>query len=467
MENQDLHYQPVARLAALIRARDLSCEDLCRSTFERIDALDPCLHSYAALREERAVAEARVADAEIARGQYRGPLHGMPIALKDLIFTQDCDTQAGTAIHRGFRPTHDATVVQRLKHHGAVIVGKAQMTEAGGMLHHPDVTPPLNPFGHHIWAGASSSGSAVATAAGLCAASLGSDTGGSIRSPSACNGLTGLRPTWGRVSRFGIFDLAQSYDTIGPIARCAEDAAIVLSAIAGIDAYDPTSLAQEVPAYAAGLGGIDGARSVRIGVDTSYIARGASCETLGMIEEVQAHFTELGARLTHFDMPETDELCMEVAALHAAELALAHEATYPARADLYGPWLARAVDRGRLLPPMQLAAAGFARARFTGQLDQIFARVDVLLLPVFAGGTPTRTEAERLAQDDPGTIFRFTIPSGAAGIPSLTLPARPNEDGRPAGFQLLGRRGEEQLLLRVGHALQCLTDWHLARPVLC
>ncbi|RWH67919.1 amidase [Mesorhizobium sp.] len=466
METRDLHYQPIARLAASIQIRELSCEDLCRSTFERIKLLDPGLHSFAALREEDAIAEARKADDEISRGQYRGPLHGIPIALKDLIFTEDCVTQAGTVIHRDFRPPYDATVVQRLKSHGAIIVGKAQMTEAGGMLHHPEVTPPLNPFGRAIWAGASSSGSAVATAAGLCAASLASDTGGSIRSPSACNGLTGLRPSWGRVSRFGIFDLAQSYDTVGPIARCAEDVAIVLSAIAGIDAYDPTSISQTVPDYRMCLDGIDGARAVRIGIDTGYIAQGAAPETLRMIEEVQAHFADLGAQLTYVEMPGTDELCLQVADLHAAELALAHAATYPARADLYGPWLAGAVDRGRAMDPIHLAAAGIARARFASQLDQIFAHVDALLLPVFAGGTPTRAEAERMAEDEPGTIFRFTIPSGAAGIPSLTLPAPQNADGRPTGFQLLGRRGEEQLLLRLGHALQCLTDWHLARPPL-
>lgn len=465
MTQDGLQYRSIRDLSVSVRNRDLTAETLCRATLERIHALNGRLHGYVAVMAETALEQAALADAEIERGQYRGPLHGIPIGLKDLIFTQDCATEAGTAIHRGFRPARDATVVERLKQAGAVVIGKTTMTEAGGMVHHPQVAPAINPFGPEIWAGASSSGSGVATAAGLCAASLGSDTGGSIRSPSACNGLTGLRPTWGRVSRFGIFDLSQSCDTIGPMARSVEDAAIVLSAIAGFDPLDPTSLGPDDTDFQISTG-IDGARGKRIGFDRNYITRGASDETVTMIDEVLERLVGLGAELVPIQLPDTEELVTHAAHIHMAEQALAHADTFPSHANLYGPWLRRGLERGRALDPVQLARAGIARDRFRGELTILLSSVDAMLLPVFVGGTPSRSEAERMASEEPHAIFRFTIPSAAAGVPSLTLPARINADGRPAGFQLLAKHWSERALLRIGQALQCATDWHLARPPL-
>src|SRR5829696_249483 len=257
----DLHYLSLDEVARRLRARKFSSVEATRAMLDRIGRLDPTLKSYATLTPERALADAKRLDAETAAGESRGPLHGVPIAIKDLCDTEGVPTAAGMAIRRGHVPAKDATVVARLKQAGAVILGKLQMTEGAYGVHHPSVDPPINPFNAAYWTGVSSSGSGVATAAGLCFASLGSDTGGSIRFPSTMNGLTGLKPTWGRVSRAGVFPLAESLDHIGPMTRSALDCAIVLGVIAGADERDPTALPLPVPDYAAcARQGVEGKR---------------------------------------------------------------------------------------------------------------------------------------------------------------------------------------------------------------
>ncbi|MDB5486299.1 MAG: amidase, partial [Reyranella sp.] len=260
----DLHYLSLDEVARRLKARKLSSVELTGSLLDRIGRIDPKLKSYATLTADRALADAARLDAETAAGTSRGPLHGVPIAVKDLCNTADIPTAAGMAIHRANVPSRDATVVARLKQAGAVILGKLQMTEGAYGAHHPTIPAPLNPWNAAYWTGSSSSGSGAATAAGLCFASLGSDTGGSIRFPSTMNGLSGLKPTWGRVSRAGVFALAESLDHIGPMTRSALDAAIVLGVIAGEDPDDPTSVGLPVPDYAASIG--SGVRGKRIGL---------------------------------------------------------------------------------------------------------------------------------------------------------------------------------------------------------
>lgn len=236
-----------------------------RAQLDRIAALDGALGSYAQVMTEVAMAQADAAEAEVAAGRYRGPLHGVPIAVKDLCWTKGFPTAAGMAIHKDYRPADDATVVRRLTEAGAVLLGKLQLTEGAYSDHHPSVTPPKNPWNAEYWSGISSSGSGSATAAGLCYGSLGSDTGGSIRWPCAANGLTGLKPSWGRVSRYGVFALAPTLDHVGSMARSAADAGAILGAIAGSDPSDPTAVLDPVPDYLAVLG--QSVCGLRIGVD--------------------------------------------------------------------------------------------------------------------------------------------------------------------------------------------------------
>jgi amidase len=243
----DLHYLELTELAACIKARQISPPEVTRAQLARIAALDGELGSYVHVMAESAMAQAEAAQAELAAGQYRGPLHGVPIALKDLFWTKGHPTAAGSIIHSHYRPDHDASVVRRLNEAGAVVLGKLQLTEGAYSDHHPSVTPPKNPWHSDYWPGISSSGPAVATAAGLCYGALASDTGGSIRWPCAANGLTGLKPSWGRVSRYGMFELAATLDHVGPIARSAADAGAMLGVIAGSDPEDPTAVLDPVP----------------------------------------------------------------------------------------------------------------------------------------------------------------------------------------------------------------------------
>jgi amidase len=264
----DLHYLELTELAVRIKARDVSPVVVARAQLDRTAALDGTLASYALVNADSAMAQARAAEAEIATGRYRGPLHGVPIAVKDLFWTKGVPSAGGMAIHKGFRPAEDATVVRRLRDAGAVLLGKLQMTEGAYSDYHPSITPPKNPWGAEYWPGISSSGPGVATAGGICFGALGSDAGGSIRWPSAANGVTGLKPTWGRVSRHGAFELAATLDHVGPTARSTADAAAILAAIAGGDLNDPTARLDTVPDYLAAAQ--QGVQGLRIGVDPAW-----------------------------------------------------------------------------------------------------------------------------------------------------------------------------------------------------
>ena len=277
------------------------------------------------------MSRAAAADAETAKGIWRGPLHGVPIAVKDLCFTEFGRTTGGTMIRKNWTPDHNATVVDRLEQGGAVILGKLKMTEGAYTSHHPDDPSPLNPWNLDHWVGSSSTGSGVATAAGLCYGSLGSDTGGSIRFPSATCGLTGIKPTWGRVSRYGVFALAASLDHVGPMTRSAADAAAILGVIAGADPNDPTALQAAVPDYLAAAN--QGIRGVTIGIDRSYNGerhrpggrRGGRGGGTGAA-------SSLGAKIREIAFPSTDKLLRGWIPFCSIETAIAHKETYPARA---------------------------------------------------------------------------------------------------------------------------------------
>src|SRR5215475_8158478 len=257
MSADPIHYKSITEISELIRRRELRPSEVTEAMLSRIEKLDGEFYGYAVVLAERAMAQAKRYDGEIARGIWRGPLHGVPIGLKDLCYTNFAPTAGGTTIYAGFVPSFNATIVDRLEHAGAITLGKLKMTEGAYTSHHPDAQAPLNPWNTNYWVGSSSSGSGVATSAGLCYGSIGSDTGGSIRFPSATCGLTGIKPTWGRVSRAGVFPLADSLDHVGPMCRSALDCAIVLGAIAGEDERDPTA----VPDYSATIGsGVSGKR---------------------------------------------------------------------------------------------------------------------------------------------------------------------------------------------------------------
>lgn len=468
MDHRELAFLDLVALGRALRARELTALEVTRAMFERIAALDGRLHAYVTLMRDSAEAEARAADAAFARGEDRGPLQGVPVAVKDLCDAAGVATSAGMPVVRAnvAAATRDATVVARLRAAGAVILGKLQLTEGAVAHHHPDITVPVNPHNPDYWSGASSSGSGVAVAAGLCYAALGSDTGGSIRFPSFANGITGLKPTWGRVSRAGVFPLSWSLDHVGPMARCSADCAAVLGAIAGADDADPTALAAPVDDYLGAIG--SGVRGLRIGFDEAWATRDVDAEIVAGLHAVLAALRVAGAQVVPVTMPATDEVIAAWAPLCTADAAAAHAATYPTQAAGYGPGLTTLLDAGRAASAVDYALAHDVRLNYRGALARVFASVDVVIAPAYMRQNPTLAAFATFgeAEQDWPELIRFTAPFDLSGTPTLSLPTGCNADGAPLGIQLLGPHLGEATLLRAGHALQGVTDWHRRRPAL-
>jgi amidase len=456
----DLHYLSLAEVSRRLAAREISSVEVTRALLDRIARVDGRLKSYAIVTAERALADAARADGETAAGKRRGPLHGVPVAVKDLCDTAGIATAAGMAIHRDRVPAKDATVVARLRAAGAVILGKLQMTEGAFGAHHPSIPAPLNPWNEAYWTGSSSSGSGAATAAGLCFAALGSDTGGSIRFPSTMCGLSGLKPSWGRVSRAGVFPLAPSLDHIGPMTRSALDAALVLGVLAGLDPDDPTTSPAPVPDYAATID--RGVRGFRIGVPTDLV--GMDADSRAALDGAIAVLAAAGGSMVEIVLPPLDEPTVQWLSLCGVEAALAHEKTYPARAAEYGPVLAGLLDTGREVSALDLARLQLRRARLTGELNRLMATVDLLLMPVMGIATPLIAAMANRTPETVAARLRYTAPFDMSGHPTLTLPGGFTTDGMPTGFQIVGRAFDEAAILAAGHAYQNATGWHLKRP---
>lgn len=461
--SSDLHYLELHELSLLIRTGKLSPVEVTEAQLARIERLDGTLHAFARVTAELALDQAREAERELLRGECRSPLHGIPLAVKDLLHTAGIPTAAGMPIHQAFIPQEDATVVARLREAGSVLLGKLQMTEGAFAIHHPDLATPINPWHPGHWAGASSSGSGVATAAGLCYASIGSDTGGSIRFPCAANGLTGLKPTWGRVSRHGCFELAASLDHIGPITRSARDALFLLSTIAGHDPKDPTSLPSvclEVPSIE------DSFRGLRVGIDEAWLSDGVDLVIQQALERIMAIVRDSGGTLQRVRMPDTRAVSGNWEAHCGVQTAVAHAATYPQRAMEYGPALSRLIEGGRALSGMDYQRVLLDAQRFSGELDSVLNEVDLLLAPVQPYAAPTHEQLASLAQDPEANrrLIQFTAPFNVSGHPCISLPCGFTADGLPIGCQFIAEWGGEAVLCRAGMAVQKVTDWHRRRP---
>lgn len=464
MDDDDIGWLGIDETARLIRQRQLSALEVARSMLRRIARLDPALKAYVRTTPELALAQAQAADAALARGDAVGPLHGVPVALKDLCWTAGIPTTAGMTIHADFRPAVDGTVVRRLREAGTVLLGKLKMTEGAFSAHHPAIAPPVNPWHPDAWTGVSSSGSGVAVAAGLCPGAIGTDTGGSIRYPSAANGVTGLKPTWGRVSRFGAFELAASLDHLGPMCRSATDCGLMLAAIAGADAQDPTALCTPLPDLLAG--DTDRLDGLRIGIDEAW----ASCEVepavTDALQALLRTLQGLGARVQPVTMPDTDAPVGDWVPMCGVEAAVAHAATFPSRRAEYGPLLAELLDTGHALRAVELQRMWLRRADFCGRLNTLMTGIDVLLAPALPLAAPSLARIAEL-RTQPGyrlRLQRFTVPFDLTGHPTLTLPCGFTADGLPLAGQLVADRLREDLLIRVGRAFQRVTDWHLRRP---
>lgn len=457
----DLHYLTLSEVAARIKSGELSSVEVTEALLSRIHRVDAELKSYARVLDDQALATAERLDRERREGKPLHPLHGVPVAIKDLLYTRGIPTAAGTIVMQDFVPDEDATVVTRLKQAGAVIIGKTQLTEGAFGAHHPRIPAPVNPWNRSLWSGVSSSGSGVAVAAGLAYGALGSDTGGSIRFPSAACGLVGIKPTYGRVSRHGAFPLAESMDHIGPMTRCVEDAARLLAVLAGPDPRDPTTLTDAVPNYPAMLA--SRVAGLSVGVDWRYVGTGVDDVVLGTVREALSRLQDVGATVREISMPKaTMTLVRGWSLTCAVECARAHRRYYPDRKAEYGPVLASLIDAGLAASDEDYQALEQVRSEFRQDLDRLLEDVDVIIAPCMPVLPPPLADMDSVAADDRerAEFITFTAPFDYSGHPTITLPAGRTSDRTPLSFQLIGRHLGEPTLIRAGAAFEQAVGFH-------
>lgn len=458
-----MHYESISYISNQLRSRKLSPVEVTSYMLKRISEQDTSSHSYVTVCGDYVMRRAELAEAEIRKGQWRGPLHGIPIGIKDLIYTSFATTTAGTTLHQAFLPSYNATVVDRLEKAGALILGKLKTTEQAITDHHPSVIAPVNPWANDRWPGVSSSGSGVATAKGLAFASLGTDTGGSIRLPSAANGLTSIKPTWGRVSRYGVFPLADSLDHVGPMARSAIDAGFVFNVIAGADPHDPSASCVPLTQCSDGIVGRLGGS--KIGLPTSYVTEGTTAEIFDAWRSTAALLGDLGAQLCEISYPSIKDVLPDWNTIATVESAVSHIDTFPERRSEYGPVLGGFVDAGHRVSATQFAQASIRRLSFSEQVKALFQDVNLFLVPVIGTAVPTTVEWGRLAGANFAPYLQFTIPADMTGGPTVTFPVGFDSNGLPIAMQLCGPHFSEHILCQVVAAYQQATDWHTYHPV--
>ncbi|MCB1802948.1 MAG: Asp-tRNA(Asn)/Glu-tRNA(Gln) amidotransferase subunit GatA [Gammaproteobacteria bacterium] len=480
-----MHDQTIAELAGALRARSVSSVELTQHMLQRIKAHDATLNSFVTLTEEQALAQAAAADARIAAGEA-GPLTGIPIAHKDIFCTRDVRTTCGSRMLENFISPYDATVVERLQQAGAVMLGKTNMDEfAMGSSNETSYYGAVrNPWDTDTVPGGSSGGSAAAVAARLCVAATGTDTGGSIRQPAALTGITGLKPTYGRCSRWGMIAFASSLDQAGPMTRSAEDAAIMLAAMAGFDERDSTSAQRPVDDYVAALG--NDVRSLRVGIVKEFMGEGLDPGVASATEQALDALKALGVELVEVSLPNAALSVPAYYVVAPAECSsnlsrfdgvrYGHRCEDPkdledlykrSRSEGFGAEVKRRILIGTYALSAGYYDAYYLKAQKVRQLiaddfRRAFEKCDVIASPT-APGTAFKLGDKA---DDPVSMYLqdiYTIAVNLAGLPGMSIPA-PHSDGMPVGLQLIGNYFDEARLLNVANQLQLATDWHQATP---
>ena len=471
--SDELAFSSASRQASLMREKRLSPVELITAYLERIERLDERLRAFITVCGESALVEAKRAESEAARGEWRGPLHGIPFAVKDQLDTAGILTTSGSALLRGHVPTEDSTVVAKLKDAGGILIGKLNLTEfaLGGTLRFP-YGQPRNPWNDQHDPGGSSSGSGIAAAAALCSITLGEDTGGSVRSPASYCGAVGLRPTWGRVSRHGCFPAAWSMDQVGPLTRTVEDAALVLGLIAGYDEKDPTTSRSAVPDYCAALG--EGVTQLRIGVITELVdGADTHAEVRDAVREAARALAGLGARVEDISLPLIPHAGGVFMALCDSEAAGRHQSWLATRPQEYDAGTRRRLVAAGLIPATAVHRAARARALIREQIRHALEKFDLLLAPTSPHPAPPIAShtAPVASKGEAGRRFfgrrSYTTPASLAGVPAISLPCGFTATGLPVGLQLIGRPLAESTVLTAARAWEKtagLTDRHPPLP---
>ena len=465
MDKADIPYLSVAELSRLIANKEVSPVEVTEAYLQRIADLDFKFNSYLTVCREEALRAAAAAERAIAQNNYLGPMHGIPVAVKDQIWTKSIRSTGGSRILVDFIPEEDATVIAKLKASGAIILGKTNLSEFAvtGFSHR--FSTPRNPWNLNMSAGGSSSGSGAATAAFLCATSLGEDTGGSIRRPAAWCGLVGLRPGWGRVSRHGLMPGVWSMDTVGPISRSVEDAAITLGAIAGHDPKDPYTWDTPVPDYRRSLDG--NIRGMRIGVVKELIdSEWVQPEVREATEKAVSVLAELGASVEEVSIPLTGRANAISAVLVAVEPAMNQREWVRHRLQDYGHDNRIGLLTGSLIPAQAYYKAQKLRSLLRQQVHEALDTYDVLVSPTAGRPTlPIRDESVITGKEDVGRLpYMLTNTFNLASSPAISVPCGFSSQTLPIGLQIGGRPSGEETVLKIAHAYEQSTTWHNMRP---
>ena len=471
MERNEIPFLTASQLSRLIASKEVSPVEAAEAYLDRIDQVDGMLNSYITVCRDEALQTARHAEQAIGAGRYLGPMHGIPVAVKDQFSTAGIRTTGGSSIMADFIPQEDATVISNLKRAGAVLLGKLNMSEfAMAEIFSHRYGTPRNPWDLGRNPGTSSSGSGAATAGFLCATSLGEDTGGSIRSPANQSGVVGLRPTWGRVSRHGVLGGSWSMDTVGPLSRTVEDCAITLQAIAGHDPKDPFTWNVPVPDYHQALDG--NIRGVRIGVIRERTESPLlDSEFERAVTNAVGVLGELGASIEHVSLPLTEHTGAITTAIIGVEWTSLHRRVFETHFDQLDHNNKIRFLTGSLIPAQGYYKAQKLRALLRQQILDWLERVDVLVLPTGpVTARPVETvpgiqSKEHAASGLAGRIS-FTGPFNLAGVPALSLPCGFSSENLPMGLQIVGRPFAEETVMKVAYAYEQSTDWHTRRPPL-
>ena len=464
MDKADIPFRSAAELGRLIKTKEVSPVEATEAYLDRIDELDFKFNSYLTVCRKEAFQAAREAEQAILRGNYLGPMHGIPVAVKDQILTKGIRTTIGSPIFNDYVPDEDATVIENLKTSGAILLGKLNMAEfaSTGFSHRFDTA--RNPWNKEMYTGGSSSGSGAATAGFLCATSLGEDTGGSIRWPASWCGLVGLRPSYGRVSRYGLAPGVWSMDTIGPISRTVEDCAVTLQAIAGYDPKDPYTWNRSVPDYRSALDG--DIRGVKAGVITELLYSDlVEPEVRQRVVEAIKSLGNLGVSVEEVSIPLAMRAQLISGALRV-EAPMHYRDLVRHRLKEIGP--VNRIDYlvGSLLPAQVYHKAQKLRSLLRQEVLEALERVDVLLLPTARGA------AQKVVPDSPVNSKEkaglpaphLTILFSLANNPALSICCGFTSENLPVGLQIGGRPGGEEMVLKVAHAYEQNTPWHTMRP---
>lgn len=476
-----MHNKTIAELAAGLKSGAFSSEELTRSLLARIESHNPQLNSFITVTDEIALSQAKMADQRIAAGTA-GPLTGIPLAHKDIFCTDGVRTSCASKMLDPFIAPYDATVISRFKEAGAVMLGKTNMDEfAMGSSNETSFYGPVkNPWDSDAVPGGSSGGSAAAVAARLAPGATGTDTGGSIRQPAALCGITGLKPTYGRVSRYGMIAFASSLDQAGPMARSAEDCALMLAAMAGFDQRDSTCVDREVPDYSAGLN--NDLKGLKIGLPREYFGEGLDAEVAKAIETAIAEYRKLGAEVVEISLPNTNLAVPTYYVVAPAECSsnlsrmdgvrFGHRCDNPkdledlykrSRGEGFGPEVKRRIMVGTYALSSGYYDAYYLKAQqlrhlISDDFKKAFEQVDVIMGPT--SPTPAFNLGEK--SDDPVAMYLadiYTIAVNLAGLPGMSLPCG-FVGKRPVGLQIIGNYFDEARLLNVAHRYQQATDWH-------